>query len=371
MAKPCGFDIGCNVSSITQGELEKFAKQLLEGANETWAGFFTSWIGSGLDGIVGGSTADWFAGVALPIQALLLALGLMVAGIRIAMSARGDIAADAGRRFLRAVLVSIAGVAFFSVLQVGSNALAKFFLNSATAGAPPSLLFDVASFSSNGAMALLFGIFAALAVGIQWIIMILRAVAVSVLLPFWPIAASGAMFDKYEAMFEKTTGWLLAFLLYSPVAAALYGLAMRFQQGRDGVEGVMVGLAVFVLAIFALPALMRLVVPLTSAMGRASAGGMAAGAGKSAVIAGVAVGSVVMTAGATAPAVAAKTGAAASGSSAFTGATAAAGSSRTTGGAPSAGGSRGGSPRSGWDTARDLGHQMPTGSRGVGELIDE
>ena len=37
--------IGCGVSNLVGGELEKFAKDVLAGANDLWNGFFTSWIG--------------------------------------------------------------------------------------------------------------------------------------------------------------------------------------------------------------------------------------------------------------------------------------------------------------------------------------
>lgn len=375
-SNPLSNPVGCAIGSIAQGELEKFAQQLMQGANDLWTGFYTSWVGAGLDGVIGGTTADWFRGVTLPIHVFLLAIGLMVAGIRIALSARGDIAADAAKKFLRAILVAIAGVAFFSVLQIGSNALAKFILHSAqqTEGTN-QVLWDAATFSSNVAMQLLFGLLGALSVGIQWIIMLLRAVAVSVLLPFWPIAAAGAMFEKQEQMWEKTTGWLLAFVLYSPVAAALYGLAIRFKQGRDGPEAAMVGLAVFALAIFALPALMHLVVPITSAMGRASAGGILVGTAKTAAVATVAIGSAVATAGASAPASAAAAG----GSAGAAGATGSAGPAGGSGPGPGDGGNTGsgsasgssGSGRSGWDSARDLAGAIPSGSRGVGEMIDD
>lgn len=401
--------VSCGISNVADGQIERFAQKLLEGANDMFNGFFTSWVTSDLDGIVGGSTADWFGTIALPIQAFLLGLGLMVAGVRMALSGRGEAAADAARRFFRAILVAVAGVAFFGIMQTGSSALASSILDAATGGQPPNLLLDAATFSSNASMALLFGLFGAIATGIQWIIMIFRAVAISVLLPFWPITAAGAMFQKQEGMFEKTTGWLLAFLLYSPVAAALYGLAIRFRDGRDGLQGAMVGMAIFALAIFALPALMRLVVPLTSAIGSASAGAMMMGGVKSAVLVGAATGSAIVTAGASAPASAAAasgsgaaaasgsgaaaasgsgvsgaTGAAGAGTSGATGSAGATGEAGSTGaaggsgieggtGSGAASGSSGssGSSKSGWDSMRDLANAAPSGSRGVGEMIDE
>lgn len=393
----------CVIGAIVGGQLEQFAAQVTAGFNDLWTGFYTSWIQAPLDGVIGGVAADWFKTFAIPVQVLLLMLGLMVAGIRMALMARGEPAADAARKFFRAILITIAGTAGFQILLLGCNALAKYILDSATGSGAPGSLTAMTAFASNVALALIFGIFGLIIVGIQWVLMAIRGVALTVLVPFWPIAASGAMFEKHEGMFEKVTGWLLAFALYSPVAAALYGMAIKLQQGTDGVEGVMYGLGIFILALVALPALMRLVVPLSSAMGRAGAGAMTMTAVRTAVTAGVAVGAVVATGGAAAP-VAAGSGAVAGGGSAAAGsagATGAAGSAGATGagssaaaaasgpapapaGAPTgaesarapasqgAGSSSGSSARSGWDSARDLTNGMPRGSHtSVGETFDE
>lgn len=393
MADDCGLlDFNCGVSNVVGGELEKFAKAAMEGANDLWNGFFTSWIGSGLDGALGGTTAEWFAGIALPIQAFLLTLGLMVAGIRTMLAARGEHLGNALKKMLRALGIIAAGTVFFIAMQAGSNALAKSILDAATEGTP-AVLWDAATFSSNIALAVIFGLLAVFAVGIQWIIMILRAIAVTVLLPFWPITASAAIFDKYEGMWEKTTAWLLAALLYSPVAAAIYGLAIKLRDGRSGPEAAMYGLAVYILAIFALAAIMRLVLPITAAMGRASAGAMAMGAAKTAFVTAVAAGSAVATGGAAAPAAAGAAGATGGGAAAGSatsaggaGATGAAGAVGPAGGSGAAGNAGGsglaggsgssgsgsaGSGRSGWDAARDLGNAMPGGSRAVEDMIDE
>lgn len=292
------------IGSLVNSQIAEFTKQLFAGANDLWTGFFTSWIDSPLSSVVGGSTADWFASIIAPVQGALLALGIMVAGIRIMLLARGEVAGEAAKRFLRAILVTVAGAAFFQIMLLGSNALARWFIDVALNDKRPDLLGEGAMLGQNTALAFIFGMFLFLAVGAQWIIMIFRDIALTVIIPFWPIAASGAMFDKHEAMFEKTTTWLLAFLLYSPLAAAMYGLSIRLRGAQDGLPGVVVGLGIFLLALFALPALLKLVAPVASAIGSASPGNMAMNGLRTVATAAVAGGAIVATAGAAAPAVA-------------------------------------------------------------------
>lgn len=303
-----GVDLGaCTAEAIgglVNSQIYEFTKQLYAGANDLWTGFFTSWIDSPFSAVAGGSTAEWFSSIIAPIQGALLALGIMVAGIRIMLLARGEVAGEAAKRFLRAILVTVAGAAFFQIMLLGSNALARWFIDVALNDQRPDLIGEATVFGQNTALAFIFGIFLALAVGVQWIIMIFRDIALTVIIPFWPVAASGAMFDRHEGMFEKTTTWLLAFLIYSPLVAAMYGLSIRLRGMQDGVPGVVVGLGIFLLALFALPALLKLVAPMASAIGNASPGSMALNGLRTVATAAVAGGAIVASAGAATPAVA-------------------------------------------------------------------
>ena len=73
-------------------------------------------------------------------------------------------------------------------------------------------------------------------------------------------------------------GWLVAFILYKPAAAIVYAAAFQlagtnvFQDDGTGFIAVLTGLILMVLALFAMPALMRFVTPLVGAMS-AGAGG--------------------------------------------------------------------------------------------------
>lgn len=346
-AEDCGWDVVCNVTSMGNSMLEDIATDVLESMNTMFNDFFTSWVTDAADPVIGGKGAEWMAFVTGPLQVLLLTVGLMVAAGRSLLMSRGEALAEAGPRFFRAVLVAAAGTTIAGILVPASTELARWILKSAQQVDPPNgMVGDLGTFGNNVILALTFGIIGLLLVGIQWGIMFLRAIALTVIVPFWPVAAAGAMFEKHQAAYEKITTWILAFVLYSPIAASLYGLSIVLRAGYDGVEGVIYGLVVFVLAVACLPALMKLVAPVASAVGNASAGGILAGTAR-VVIAGAAVGAaVVATGGAAAPAAAggggagAGTGAAAgSGAAGTAGSAGAAGSTGTTGATGAAGAS--------------------------------
>ena len=302
-AEDCGFlDAGCEIGKIANGQLEQIAEDVLSAMNDLFNDFFTSWVTDAADPVIGGTGAEWMAFVTGPLQVLLLTVGLMFAAGRSLLMSRGEALAEAGPRFFRAVLIATAGTTIVGILVPASTELSRWILKSAQqVETPDGMVGDLGTFGNNVILALTFGLIGLLLVGIQWGIMFLRAIALTVLTPFWPVAAAGAMFEKHQASYEKITAWILAFLLYSPIAASLYGLAIVLRKGYDGVEGVIYGMVIFVLAVACLPALVKLVAPVASAVGNASAGGMLLGAGRVVVAAGAIGAAVIATGGAAAP----------------------------------------------------------------------
>lgn len=126
-----------------------------------------------------------------------------------------------------------------------------------------------------------------------------------------------------EKSFNKLLSWLIAVILFKPVAAIIWGFGLAMAgayrdsgaEGMDQLVGMMCGLVMICAAILALPALARAVAPVTSAGPRGMGGAAAIGA-----IGGLASGAVLVGA-----------------SAALGGAGAAAGASGAGGGAASAG----------------------------------
>ncbi|MFD7502291.1 hypothetical protein [Streptomyces sp. NPDC059850] len=99
-----------------------------------------------------------------------------------------------------------------------------------------------------------------------------------------PVAAAASMTDWGQTWWRKHIGWLVAWLLYKPTVALIIwsGTLMMTGAKDDQASTQIAGMAVLLLTAIALPALMRVVVPATGALGGDSVGqttmGIASGA---------------------------------------------------------------------------------------------
>jgi hypothetical protein len=95
-----------------------------------------------------------------------------------------------------------------------------------------------------------------LATLVQIVLMVFREGTVVVLAGQLQLAAAGGLTRLTSGWLAKVTGWMLALIAYKPVAASIYAVA--FALMGDGVRNLIMGLAVMVMALIALPALLRL-----------------------------------------------------------------------------------------------------------------
>ncbi|MCS5524691.1 hypothetical protein NY551_18310 [Curtobacterium flaccumfaciens pv. oortii] len=282
---------------MTSNGFQQAAETIFSSYDDVIKQFLTSWVGSDFLVSLDNKATAWFQDTSLPITILLLTVGLMVAGIRTMYTQRGEEFGEAMRNLARVVAVTSFGTVLIQILVWGGDAYAEWILKvsgtSATAG-----YVDAGFAASSPGLALLFGLVGVLAVGIQWVIMFVRQAMLLLLNAFWPMSASYAMLRQGQQAFEKITAWIIAFIIYSPLAASIYAFAWRLKSGQDGAGGVLYGLMLIILAVIALPAIMRLITPVAAALGNASGGAMAMGFTAAAVSAGVAVGAAVATGGA-------------------------------------------------------------------------
>ncbi|MEU5629683.1 MULTISPECIES: hypothetical protein [Streptomyces] len=126
---------------------------------------------------------------------------------------------------------------------------------------------------------------------IQTILMYIRLGVMILLLGTLPLAAAASMTDWGGGWWRKHIGWMIAWLLYKPAAGlVMYAGSALFTSDEaqpGGVNERIAGIGVLLLSAVALPALLKLVVPATAALGGASAysgamqsagGGLATGA---------------------------------------------------------------------------------------------
>lgn len=172
-----------------------------------------------------------------------------------------------------------------------------------------------------------------------------------------PIFAAASTTERGRKSFDKAVGWLIAVILFKPVAAVLYGFGLALMNGIRGtgdgevanhVITLLTGTVIIFMACLSMPALARVMVPAVSAGPR----GM--GAGGLAMLGGaVAIGAVTAGVGALAAGAAAGAGAAGAGAGGAAGAagTGAAGAGAGGGAAGAAGAGAGGAGAAGTGAA--------------------
>ncbi|MBQ1093493.1 hypothetical protein [Streptomyces sp. B93] len=136
---------------------------------------------------------------------------------------------------------------------------------------------------------LVIGVLLLIAGIIHALLMWIRLGVMIILMGTLPIAAAASMTDWGGTWWRKHVGWMAAWLLYKPtVALVLYSgsVMVDASEAHSDVDTQIAGMGLLLLSAVALPALMRLIVPATAALGGDSvgsttmgvAGGVASGA---------------------------------------------------------------------------------------------
>jgi type IV secretion system protein TrbL len=129
----------------------------------------------------------------------------------------------------------------------------------------------------------LVGLIASLA---QIVLMVVRSGMLVILAGILPTTAAFTNTEMGRQWFQKAVGWTIAFILYKPAAAIVYSVAFLLMgnSGQSALVGSITGFTLMIVALFALPALMRFVTPMVGAV--ASGSGAAAGAAVGAIATG-------------------------------------------------------------------------------------
>lgn len=308
--------------------------------------------------LTGSSTIVFIQNQLFWVTIAIVILSIIVAGVRMAADQKGQHGIDLAKSLGVFIIAAGAGTAAVSMLVIAGDEISHAVLDASLAcdegtgrqcfgeGMARVLNIDPAGAVGWDRMGIfwtvLLGIVLAVVGLAQLALMYLRTIIISVLLGFLLIAAAGTNMKVGRQMWEKYAGWMLAFILYKPAAAAIYASAFHpitdlgsndeVAPGMmDQFWGALGGTVLLVLALFALPALMKLLVPATSAMVGAAGSGMAGGL--------VAAGTMVVAGGAKTVAAAKTSGASAGTGSAANNASGSSGSGSGSGSLQRRGGS--------------------------------
>jgi hypothetical protein len=282
-------------------------------ARQSGQGFEVSkalfWIGIGL-GITGGACAlvpammtgnpawrgpvGWITQQLWPMTALALVFGLIITGIKVITDQNGKPI----KEFIQVIVMTLGvanlgGAVALLMSSIGDNLSMKIIQNSllcstTTQGwAAQSCVgtMIINTFTALGGpvgwlvllIICLIGFISSL---IQCMVMLARSMMLVFVLGGMTLAAAFRYTKIGKESFEKSVGWLVALFLYKPVVAIIYGIAFKFMGAADlggvmtyspGQTGAALRNALYfivasILAIAALPALMKLITPAVSAM---------------------------------------------------------------------------------------------------------
>ncbi|MFH8470887.1 hypothetical protein [Streptomyces sp. NPDC017991] len=217
---------------------------------------------------------------------IYLSIGsLLFASIKMALDRRGDAGQVALKGLVRVVVVSAVATTVINSFAMLMDEYSSYLLKSSI----EKVLSGIDCSDAIPSMVLLIvGCLLIIAAIIQMILLWVRLGVMILLMGTLPMAAAASMTDWGTTWWRKHLGWMIAWLLYKPtVGLVMYsGATMINKAGADQINTQIAGMAMLLLSAIALPALLRLVVPATAALGGDSvgsatmsvAGGIASGA---------------------------------------------------------------------------------------------
>lgn len=291
----CGF--GDGICAATEGFLNALFHGVTDSLGDLAKSLGSFWVNTPSIPLVGDDNAVkfirdttlWYVGVLMVIS-VLIAAGQMM------WTRKGQPLTELLSSLLKFAIINAASVSGVTMLLDSGDKFSAWIIKQATdEGFEKALssLMGPEVFKSEISMgiaifAIVMGIIAIIVSVIQIGLLIVRSAMALILMGTLPLAFSATNTSWGKQWSQKHVSWLIAFILYKPVASLVYAAAFKVfgSYGKiDGDDGQRMvyfvsGLVLMVGALFALPAMMRLIVP---------AVGAAAGAG-GAMFAGAAVG---------------------------------------------------------------------------------
>ncbi|MFF2277926.1 hypothetical protein [Agromyces sp. NPDC058126] len=349
--RDCGlFGSGCWAEDVVNGAIGEFVKSLGDGIVNALGWLNSMWLEMPSPTLEGDPAIAAMTGALSWYTFAIAAAGILFALGRMAI--QRDFAAGASglKALINLVVVCGAYMAGVAGLTRAGDAFAPWIMQKAT-GQELSLtgVLTVTMLIGPGpGPGVIIGLLGFLGAMANMVFMVFRGALLTLFMVFLPSLAAGSSTETGADAFRKANGWLLALVLFKPVAAVVYATGMLLMKNPGTVKSLddhgqlmlqaVIGMTVLLVAALSLPALVKFLVPVA---GAATAGAFSGGA---ALAGSVAAGSAVVSLGASAAAgSAAKAASAGAGSGGGSSALAAGSSAAAGGGASAANGGPSGS----------------------------
>ena len=277
-----------------------FVKSLLEGNAQALSLIMTMWIKeSPFSGADFESSVAGVFNLTLWAQVLLFVVSLIIAGARMAVARNrglGDGFEDVGQLVFNFILAGAALPAVIMSLHMATDLVSVQWLTDGLGGDPEAKINAVALIDEETglgpAAVLIMVVFALLGALAQMVALVIREGLLVVVVGLLPLAAASFALSTGKQAFKSMIGFVVAALLFKPVATLLYLVAFWLSSGTEQPSMMEAVSSMLLLAAagLVLPALMRVVAPAVSASvsGGSAAGIGAAAAGATGAVAGAA-----------------------------------------------------------------------------------
>lgn len=285
-------DLGCVADSAAQGAANSFANLVIEAIGKATVSMATFWMGVPAPTIDAGSgTVGFLVAHTYWLMTAFAVLSVLVGAGKMAWQRRAAPGAELGSSLLRLVIVQGAGAAGISLAVAVAQELAQWIIGEGTKDFAHDLALLLGILPGDvgvlGALLIiLVGVFALLASLVQIVLLVVRNGFLVVLAGTWQLSAAATNTSVGRAAFARHTAWLIAFIFYLPAAALVYSAAFQLVdplKGGDRLTNAVSGFALLIMAIIALPALVKLVAPAVGGMVSGGGGGAGAAAAGAAV----------------------------------------------------------------------------------------
>ncbi|MGW3281893.1 hypothetical protein, partial [Nocardia rhamnosiphila] len=220
------------------------------------------------------------------IQILLLMASIIITGLRLAEARRGGAmqeAAESFRMFTRVVFSSWMLGAVIVAGTVASDRFAEWIIQDSTDGNARNMAELMVKTSKLQAfspgLVLIIAIVGLLGALAQIVLAIVRQGLLVIAAGVLPLAAAASGMSTGKQSYQKLVGWIIAFMLWKPVAAIVYMIAFTTAGHVDEMtpagglpeaeeaQRMLVAIVLLCSVAFVLPALMRLVTPAVAIVG--------------------------------------------------------------------------------------------------------
>lgn len=277
------------LSALADDAMGNMAKAIMEGMSQMVTTLSTFWVSmptvnlASSDGATPSPIASMVNSELMLWTLTLAVLAVILGGIRMIWEQRGAPLKDLLRSLITLALVSGLGLGVISILVIAADAFSAAIIDRSTDGkgfAESMSLLVVTGQTGVGVFILIvLGLIGLIASLVQVVLMVVRSGMLVILAGILPTTAAFTNTEMGRQWFQKAVGWTIAFILYKPAAAIVYSVAfllMGNNSGKDSLITSITGFTLMIVALFALPALMRFVTPMVGAV--ASGGGAGAGA---------------------------------------------------------------------------------------------